>query len=274
MKKFTVILLAALLVAVPSCKNQNKAQEQNKDVDLSSKENIVSEELKVDVANLVESAKKMKRMPFAEKTADGKFALSEKEKMVKPDYLINPSIANDLVTLSQKYRTVAMLGIDIMIANIYGMPNTDYKEAVSKLLVDINDPALTDYAGLDWSLVAPEEESEYLAEFIDEEYEQGRPQFFWEGVASSLVEQLYICTRDVDKFMPMFTDQVAADVTYNFVCVHEGLIQMIKLYPEMEGLNTALEPLYVINAISVAQLREQLLQLKGDIEAARAYLLK
>lgn len=274
MKKFTVILLAALLVAVPSCKNQNKTQGQNKDVDLSSKENIVSEELKVDVANLVESAKKMKRMPFAEKTADGKFALSEKEKMVKPDYLINPSIANDLVTLSQKYRTVAMLGIDIMIANIYGMPNTDYKEAVSKLLVDINDPALTDYAGLDWSLVAPEEESEYLAEFIDEEYEQGRPQFFWEGVASSLVEQLYICTRDVDKFMPMFTDQVAADVTYNFVCVHEGLIQMIKLYPEMEGLNTALEPLYVINAISVAQLREQLLQLKGDIEAARAYLLK
>lgn len=273
MKRLSVILLAAMLIAIPSCKNQKKAQE-TKDLDLSTAENIVSEELKVDVANLVESAKKMKRMPFAEKTTDGKFALTEKEKMVKPDYLISPSKANDLVTLSQKYRTVAMLGIDIMITNIYGIPNTDYKEAVSKLLVDINDPALTDYAGLDWSLVTPEEESEYLSEFIDEEYEQGRPQFFWEGVAASLVEQLYICTRDVDKFMPMFTDQVAADVTYNFVCVHEGLIQMIKLYPEMEGLNTALEPLYVINAISVAQLKEQLLQLKGDIEAARAYLLK
>lgn len=273
MKRFSVILLAVLLVAVPSCKNQKKAQAA-KQYDLSSAETIVSEELKVDVGNLVESAKKMKRMPFVEKTADGKFVLTQKEKMIKPDYLVNPSFANDLVTLSQKYRTVAMLGIDLMITNIYEMPNTEYKEAINKLLLDINDPALTDYAGLDWSLISEEEQSECLGEFIDEEYEQGRPNFFWEGVAASLVEQLYICTRDVNKFMPMFTDEVAADVTYNFVCVHEGLIQMIKLYPEMTGLNAALEPLYVINAISVEQLREQLLQLKGDIEAARAYLLK
>ena len=165
-----------------------------------------------------------------------------------------------------------MFTADKNIANMYGMSITDYNESIFKLLTDINDPALKDFYTL--PSIDIESDREAFEIFVDEEYEAGRANFFWDGTAAGLVEQLFILTRDVDKFMPMFTDQVAADVTYNFVCVHEGLIQMIKLYPEMEGLNTALEPLYVINAISVAQLREQLLQLKGDIEAARAYLLK
>jgi hypothetical protein len=42
----------------------------------------------------------------------------------------------------------------------------------------------------------------------------------------------------------------------------------------MESLNTALEPLYVINAISVDQLKSQLTELKGEIKAVREYLLK
>lgn len=270
MKKITIILFAALLV-IPSCKNRNQNNEETKD--LVSAEEILSENLKVSAANLAESAKKMKRIPFATKNADGTFALTDKEKMVKPDYLLDPAIANNLISFIQKYRVIAMLGADLMITNLYEMANTDYKNAVNKLLVDLNDNALNQIASIDWSM-----ENEYFQEdfdtFVDEEYEAGRQNFFWESAAAFMVEQVYILTRNIDKFMPMFTDETAADVTYNFVCVHEGIVQMIANYPEMSSLNEVLEPLYVINAISVDQLKEQLMSIKGEIETARAFLLQ
>ena len=41
----------------------------------------------------------------------------------------------------------------------------------------------------------------------------------------------------------------------------------------MESLNTILDPLYVINAINVEQLKAQLIELKGEIEVIRTALL-
>ena len=72
----------------------------------------------------------------------------------------------------------------------------------------------------------------------------------------------------------MFTDESAADITYNFVCLHDGLTKTVNASPEMESLNEVLEPLYVINAITVDELKTQLLQVKDDIEKARETLLK
>ena len=71
----------------------------------------------------------------------------------------------------------------------------------------------------------------------------------------------------------MFDDESASEVTYNFVCVHEGIRSLIEFYPEMESLNTILDPLYVINAINVEQLKAQLIELKGEIEVIRTALL-
>ena len=274
MKKAAVIFLSLAVLLMPSCKNQNKkAESQNKETpELNTKEDIVAEELKVDLENLMESAKKMKPIPLATAEKDGKISLTKKEKMVKPDYLIDPAAASDLVTLSQKYRAVAMLGTDLTVANLYEMPATDYKNAIAKLLVDINDPALDIFAQTPWTSM--DDVAAAMTSLVEDEYAAERPNFFWESAAASMIEQLFVVTRDIDKFMPMFDDQSAADVTFNFICVHEGIKSMVELYPEMESLNAVLEPLYVINAISVDQLKEQLTSLKGDIEAARATLLQ
>ena len=84
---------------------------------------------------------------------------------------------------------------------------------------------------------------------------------------------MFILTRNIDKFMPMFTDETASEITYNFVCVHDGLTKTVNATPEMASLNEILEPLYVINAINVEQLRSQLEELKDEVEVARKALL-
>ena len=272
MKKLTIILLAAAaLVAVPSCKNQNK-QGEAKDYSNATAAEINAEALEVDMANLIESAKKIKAVPFLKSQKDGKITLSDKEKKVKPTFLIAPSAANNLVTLNQKYRAVGMLTSDKAIAELYEMSFADYSDAILKLLADINDPALKNFYTL--PSIDIESDREAFKVFVDEEYKEGRINYFWEGVSAGLVEQLYILTRDIDRYMPMFTDELASDITYNFVCVHDGLTKTVNATPEMASLNEILQPLYVINAISADQLKDQLTQLKGDIEVAREALLK
>ncbi|MCQ2157134.1 MAG: hypothetical protein MJY53_01940 [Bacteroidales bacterium] len=274
MKKLSIVLLAAAIVALPSCKNNNKnaGEQEAKDYSESTASEIVEETLKADLTNLIQSAKSIKPVPFIKAQKDGKLVLSEKEKMVKPDYLLNPSITSKLATLYQKYRAVGMLTTDKNIADMYEMPISDYNEAIFKVLTDINDPALMNFYTL--PSIDIESDREAFSTFVDEEYEEDRANFFWDGIAAAMVEQVFILTRDVDKFMPMFTDELAADITFNFVCVHDGLTKMVDAYPEMASLNEVLTPLYVINAINVEQLREQLLSVKEDVENARAFLLK
>jgi len=273
MKKIVLLVLAAALVVVaPSCKNQNKkqaAQEQAK-TEISDKERYVTEDLKINLGNLLESVNKMNTVPFVS-GKNGEVTLSEQEKMVKPTYLIEPKATDNVVTLTQKYRAVSILSIDKLVAEMYEMPTTDYVAAISKLNIEINDPALKEFAE---NTKANVDAGENIKNFCDAEMEAARANFFWEAVAASLVEQVYILTRNIEKFMPMFDDQSASDVTYNFITVHEGILSLIEFYPEMESLNTILSPLYVINAINVDQLRSQLEQLKGDIESVRAQLLK
>jgi len=233
---------------------------------------INQEAVKVEFENLKAATAKIKMAPFVSSSQDGRFVLTEKEKMVKPDYLINPAIVGKLTTLSQKYHATAMLAADLVIADLYEMPTVDIKEAIAKLLLDINDEAFTNFANTPW--IDLESASYAFQYLIEDEYAAGRQNLFWDALAASLVEQLYIMTRNIDKFMPMFTDEAVEEFTFNFICLHEGLVTMADTNEEMSSLHKVLEPLYSINATTVSQFRMQLTTLGNEIANCRKYLLE
>jgi len=270
MKKITLIILAAAVLMAPSCKNQKTQQVAEKTP--SQAEQYAVAEFKLNLENLLTSAKEMRPAPFATASEDGRISLTEKEKMVKPNYLVDPAKESDAITLQQKYRLIAMLEVDKIIANLYEMDTDKIDAALSKLVSSVDDQAMVNFAKA-YPKEVEAENSQALSDFFDAEYDQGRANLFWEAVTAMLVEQVFIMTRDVDKFLPMFDDRSASEITYNFVCLHESIVQLIKYYPEMKELNEVLKPLYVINAIDVKQLRDQLIELKGSIEAVRAILL-
>lgn len=272
MKKLAIILLAVAIVALPSCKNQkNQPAPAKEEPQLSAQDKYLPEELKANLESLLESGKKLKNLPFARVREDGSYTLTDAEKKVKPDYLLNPSVADNAVTLTQQYRAFAMLSSDKLVAELYEMPVDKYEAAISKLMAAIADPGLET---LRKDIDAKKSIEEATDDFYETEVMSGRISYFWQGLSAALVEQLYFGTRNIDKFMTIFTDETAADVTYNFVLVHENLTRLLKYYPEMKSLNEVLEPLYVINAINKSQLRDQLFELKGEIEAIRAILLQ
>jgi len=278
MKKILVpiLMLSALLfVQSCSCESENERKERAKaaaeaeqNTQLEADKQVVRDEIDA----LIAATEGIRMAPFVTATEDGRFVLTEKEKMVKPNYLIDPATTGKLVTLSQKYHVCAMLAVDMVIANLYDMPLVDMKEAEAKLLLDLNDEAFNNFANTPWHDL--ETASDAMVMTIEDEYAAGRQDFYWEAVAASFIEQLYIITRDVDKFMPMFTDESVYNFTYNFVYLREGLMTLVSHNPEMEAMFNVLAPLYVINAMTVEQFRDELILLKEDIERSRAYLLK
>ncbi|MBQ7222394.1 MAG: hypothetical protein IJS02_02885 [Bacteroidales bacterium] len=270
MKRIFILIVAMVLVALPACKNQNKASQEATEYTPGS-EQVLTDELKANMENLLLSIKQIKPVLPMIKKNSSKVELTEKEKMVKPDYLLDPTKTNNLVTLTQKYRLLSMLDVDKTIAQLYDLPTDDYTATTTKLIAEINDPALKEYFD---KLPTQEDVTEAFNDMIAAAYRSGRASLYWEGFAAGLVESLFITTRDLDKFMPMFDDQSVSDITFNLVCTQENITALIDYYPEMEALNEILGPLYVLNAITVDQFRSQLLSVKSDIENIRATLLK
>ena len=111
MKKFlSYVSIAALAVCVLSCGGNKKAKqvEAEAPAEKSMVEQQQEEYIKMQIDSLSAEMLRLKPLDFVKKTNDGSISLTDKEKQVKPEYLVSASAINDLQTLSQKYRAAAI----------------------------------------------------------------------------------------------------------------------------------------------------------------------
>lgn len=250
--------------AITACKSGSRSSAAAENA-----EEILNE-LDAPASLLLESAKNLKPLPFVDTLADGSIVLSEQEKLVKPAYLLNPETASNCVTLKQKYVHIGLLSVDKAVASLYDMPVDLYNKALNSLLVDCSDPALTIFLT---ASASPSERAEAFPALVEAEYQQGRDALFWAASSAVAVEQLYVITRNIDKFLLMFSDEDVAAFSANLATVHDGIVDTVNRHSEMSDLNNALCPLYAIDATTVRQLKFQLKNLEGDIFSVRKYLL-
>ena len=104
--------------------------------------------------------------------------------------------------------------------------------------------------------------------------ENGRINFFWQLVSTSLVEQLYVISQNSEKFLSAFDDDAASNITFRIVLLTDAVARLAEYDEEIVPVAKAIEPLVVLNAISVDQLKTQVAEAKEEIVAARNALLK
>ena len=185
----------------------------------------------------------------------------------KPDYLLDLTAADEAMTLSEKYRVLSAIEVDKEVAKLYDMPVDEYDKVIAKLAADINDPsfkAIDDAANI----------YEATTTLYDAMNENGRINYFWQIVATSLVEQLYVTSQNTDKFIAAFNDDAAANVTFRIILIQDALNRLTEYDPELEPVAKAVEPLTVLNAVTVDELKAQMVEAKEKIAEARASLLK
>ena len=161
---------------------------------------------------------------------------------------------------------LSALQIDKEIAELYEMPTTEYENRIASLFVDINDPSFKAIEG-------NSDVYETTQELYNAMNENGRINYFWQIVSTALVEQLYVVSQNTDKFLAAFDDETASNMSYRMILIQDAINRLTEYDPEVTPVAEALEPLNVINATSVSELKEQLESAKDQIAAARQSLV-
>ena len=268
MKKLSLLAVAFAAIVFAACGNKTaKNTELADSVEKSFEQEQIEASIKMHVDSLASEVGKLKQLPFLQKDNDGTFKLTKEEKQVKPDYLLNPSVAESATTLAEKYRVMAALEVDKNIAKLYEMPIEDYEKAITKLAADINDPS---FKILDQGTDA----AESTQALYDAMNENSRINYFWQIAAASLIEQIYVASKNSDKFLAAFDDDAAANTTFRIVLILDALNRLAEYDPDIKPVAEALSTLDTLNAITVDELKTQLAESKEHIEAARKAITK
>ena len=95
-----------------------------------------------------------------------------------------------------------------------------------------------------------------------------------ELASAALVEQLYDANQNSEKFLSTFTDEAASNVTFRIILLLDAVNRLSEYDPEIKPVAEAIDPLKVLNATSVDELKKQLAEANDAIVAARKALVK
>lgn len=265
MKKLSFLAIAFVAFALVACTGNKAPKPEDVTEQKSFEQEQVEAKIKQEIDSIAKELGQLKQLPFIQEGSD--FQLTKEEKQVKPDYLLSPSVAEEAQTLAEKYRILSALNVDKKIAALYEMPVEEYDKAITKLSADIDDPSfkVLDNANSFF------ENTDSLYKSMNE---NGRINQFWQLASAALVEQLFVINKNADKFLSVFDDKAASDVTYRLVLVLDALDRLTQYDPEVKPVTEALAPLKVLNATTVNELKAQLAEAKDNIDAARKALIK
>jgi len=127
--------------------------------------------------------------------------LTDAEKMVKPDYLLDPSVANTCVTKSQKINALAIYSVDNSVRKIFGLPCEEVKEVITKLAAEVNHPIDMDLFMSDFP----------TSEIVKREYEickeRGDLAYFWQFQFAIIAETSYVIVNNPELFFSRITEE-------------------------------------------------------------------
>ncbi len=266
MKKAKFLLMTVCAIALVSCGGKTQKEGEGQDTVKSFEQEQIEESIKVQLDSIASVLGGLKALPMLEQTKNGELKLTDEEKKVKPDYLLSPNVAKEAITLSEKYRVLVALSIDQAIAEMYDMDVKEYNEATAQLLRDVNDPGFRIFAQ-DGDLVVESQE------IYDAEVKAGRLNYFWQAVATSLVEQMYILCQNQEKFLPSFDDDAVANLTLRIALLQDAINRLVEYDPELVEVSEAIKPLEKLNSTTVEELKADITKMTNDITTARNQLV-
>ena len=264
MKKLSILAIAFVAIALASCGGKKTEQAEAVENEKSFEQEQIEASIKMHVDSIASEIGQLKQFPFIQ---EGGLTLTNEEKQVKPEYLLDPAVSEEAATLAEKYRILSALSVDRKIASLYDMPTDEYDKAIAKLSADISDPSFKVIENADGIY-------ETTSALYDAMNENGRINNFWQLASAALVEQLYAINQNSDKFLGVFDDKAASNVTYRIVLILDAVNRLAEYDPEITPVKEAIASLDVLNATTVDELKTQLAEAKDKIEAARKALIK
>lgn len=263
MKKNALFAMVAVALLMGACNGKKPAQVVEETDEATFEQSQIQQKIKVEldsIANLY-----VQLSPVDGVFSNGKIVLSDEEKQVTPDYLMETDSVFSLTLLSQKYRALGIFATDMEIAKLYGMDTSNYETTITKLATDVNDPSIKYFNN---------KNAEGFKSWYKSEDQNGRINYFWETCSAALLENLYIISQNAEKFLPAFDDDMAANMTYHITLIKLSLDDLAEYDENIKNLAELMAPLDALNAMTVDEMAQQLESMKPAIATARQKLLE
>jgi len=198
MKKAIVFIAIALTIAIASyfAFFKEKEQEQvfpDETSEIVEADKIIFAETALDTVDKIIAKISVEAAKYPTPIA---VVLTDKEKLKKPTYLLDPFVINTLVTKNQKVRALAMLMNDRIVRLAYDMPVSETDAAIATLVADLGFPL---------ELKALTQSDESVSDNVRTYYNYCREnlelQSFWEFSMAAMNEIDYIIACDPDLYM-------------------------------------------------------------------------
>jgi len=154
--------------------------------------------------------------------------LSEKEKAVKPDYLLDLGQAETFITRDQKINALCIYFLEYYVRVMYDMPTEEAKAVIGKLATDVNFPKGT-------GAYSDELTS---SQVIKENYrilkERGEVSFFWQCVNALLKETNYLLSKDTDFFFSKISEEQYNSFKQEFDCFSSAINALLPYDEEIQ----------------------------------------
>ena len=254
-KSFLLISLVLVAALTISCKNTKNAGNNEESFDAAALE-AAKVELADDVLNTLENLAAgyidaADKMHFDNLLTDN---LTEKEKMVTPDYLLDPSVASNMLTRLQKTNALAILVTEYPVRIAYGMPVDPSKEAIAKLVVDLNHPINLEG---ETSGAPIAERTKQLYESCKE---RGELNYFWQFAFACQSSLLYLISNNPDKFF----NSIDETSYQNFDKHIKTCLEALKIYAQYDAETASILAFWESNGISLSEADYQAVTAKED----------
>jgi len=229
MRKSYILIALAMVAAltIVSCKNNKKSKNQEPtQEEVQEMKQALADSVLTYIDDCVEKLCDATSKSFRIKTME----LTDAEKMVKPDYLLDPSIAATLVTKTQKVNALAIYATELGVRKIYDMPQEETKEALAKLAVEVNHPTDMDFLTSDIP----------VSEKIKREYEickeRGDLAYFWQFQFAVMSEMSYLVSQNPELFYSKITDEQWQAFSSRFITSINVIESLAKYDEDMSEL--------------------------------------
>jgi len=263
MAKTYIISITVLLAALSfvSCKNINKKQNEDKALSAEQVEQT-KKEIAQSVLDAVDAIQQEYQQAAQSSFIINKFVLTEEEKLVKPDYLLDSDSANTLLTRSQKINALGIYFVEYWFRKLYGMPEKEIEQVIVKLATDIDYPLDLEYAGSDASM------SEKLAKEYQACKEAGDLAAYWQFRNAVLVETDYLIAQNSRLFFNRITPEQWLSYYMKMTTTVNAIKQLAEYDEEMAAVNQ------MRIAYRVADSDEELFKMNRSTEVAKLYHLE
>lgn len=183
-------LSVAVLLPVVSCGSRDRKSKNLSQEEIRQKESALADS----VLSIIDDCAQKYQSRVDESFRFNDLVLTAKEKLVKPEYLLDVKTADLLVTRSQKISALAIYLTQEPVRELYDMPVDEVKALIIKLAVDLGYPVDKDYFERGTSISAKVRQ-EYLRCKEKDEID-----CFWQFHRAAVISIEYVISQNPELF--------------------------------------------------------------------------